>query len=144
MVGKLLVPPIFNVALLATVSVPPDVARLAVKVVRSNVPVDTERLPAMLAFAPKVTVLAVFAMVRLLKAVPNVPPIAWAAAPLNVTVEVPAVKAEVAELLVQFPCTTELRLFALSVPAVTVRFPFIVGAAANVTVPLGILTVRLL
>jgi hypothetical protein len=117
---------------------------LAVKLARSNVPVDTDRLLAMVAFAPKVTVLAVFAMVRLLKAVANVPPIAWATAPLNVTVEVPAVKAEVAELLVQFPCTKEFRLFALSVPAVTVRFPFIVGAVANVTVPLGTFTLRLL
>jgi len=60
-----LVPPIFNVALLATVSVPPAVARLAVKAARSNVPVVTERLPVMLVFAPKVTVLAEFAMVRL-------------------------------------------------------------------------------
>ena len=74
--GKVFVPPIFNVALLDTVSVPPAVARLAVKAARSNVPVVTERLPVVLVFAFRVTVLAVLAMMRLLKAVAKVPPIA--------------------------------------------------------------------
>lgn len=43
MVGKPFVPPIFNVAPFNTVKVPPDteLPRLAVKVLRSNVPAAT-------------------------------------------------------------------------------------------------------
>ena len=40
---------------------------------RSNIPLDTERLPAMLAFAFNVTVFEVPATVKLLKLVTNVP-----------------------------------------------------------------------
>ena len=138
-----MLPPIFRVALFATVSVPPAVVRFAVKLPRSKVPLETDRLPTTFEFTPEVTV-PEFERVRLLKVVANEPPIDWALVPLNVTVEVPAVKAEVAELLVQFPCAKEFRLFALNVPAVRVRLPFIAGAAPNVTVPPGMLTVRLL
>jgi len=73
-----------------------------------------------------------------------VPPTVCAVAPVKVMVFVPAVKAVVEALFVQLPATPKLKLLALRVPAVTVRFPFMVVAAPNVTVPAGTLTVRLL
>ena len=137
-----MVPPIFNVALFETVSVPPAVERLAVKVARSKVPLDMERLPVTLAFVPKVTVLAVLAIVRLLKVVANVPPIACAAVPLKVTVLVPAVKAVVETLLVQLPLTVTLKLLAFSVPAEISRLLLIVRAAGK-SRPLLLVSVKL-
>jgi len=130
-----LVPPIFSVALLEAVRVPPAVARLAVNAARSRVPLETDRLPVTLALAPRVTVLAVFASVRLLKVVPNVPPIACAVAPLNVTVPDPAVKAVVETLFIQLPATPRFKLLALSSPAVIVKFPVSEVAAPRVVVP---------
>jgi len=44
MVGKVFVPPIFKAAPLATVTVPPLLARFAVKPPRSNTPTETVRL----------------------------------------------------------------------------------------------------
>ena len=46
MAGKLFVPAIFSLAPFATVTVPPDEARFAVKVDRSRVAAETLRLPA--------------------------------------------------------------------------------------------------
>ena len=121
MLGKTLVPPIFRVARFDTVRAPPELARLAVKVTRSNVPLDTVRLPVTLAFMPKLTVLALLASVRLLKVVAKEPPMDCVVLPLKVRFPLPAVKAEVETLFAQLPATLILKLLAFNVPALRVR-----------------------
>ena len=138
-----MVPPIVNVALLDTVRLPPALARLAVKLARSNVPLLTERSPLMLTFILNVTTAVALEMIRLLKVVALVPLITWAVVPLKVTVAVPAVNAIVETLFVQFPFIAMLKLFAFSVPAVINRLLFIVIAAGKRR-PLELLSVKLL
>ena len=135
-------PPMFKVALLDTVSTPPDVARFAVKVTRSKVPLDTERLLLIVVLTAKETVLPVFAAVRLLNVVTYVPPIIWADVPLKVTVAVPPANAAVEALLVQLPTTPILKLFADNMPAVSTRLLFTVIAFGKRS-PLVLLSVRL-
>lgn len=142
MAGKVLVPPTFKKALLATVSEPPALARLTVKAARSNIPPDTRRSPMTIALAFKVTVPAELATVRLLKLVANVPPIAWAVVPLKVTMAVPAVKAAGDTLFVQFPMAAIAKLFAFRVPALIKRLPLIVMAAGKRR-PSALLSVKL-
>ncbi|MNR56673.1 hypothetical protein D3C85_1772920 [compost metagenome] len=62
-----------------------------------------------------------FATVRLLKVVLAVPPILWALLLLKVTVPVPAVKAVLFTLLIQFPPMVRLKFAAFSIPAEMVR-----------------------
>ena len=56
MAGSVPVPPIFNVAPLPTVNVPPLVARFAVNVDKSSVPPETVRSPATVAVPARVFV----------------------------------------------------------------------------------------
>ena len=74
-VGYVLFPPIFKVALLFTVSIPPDVNLFAVKVPKSNMPAEINRSPAILILEFKLTEPAVFVTLISLKLVTKVPPI---------------------------------------------------------------------
>ena len=68
-------PPIFKVALLFTVSIPPDVNLFAVKVPKSNMPAEINRSPAILILEFKLTEPAAFVTLISLKLVTKVPPI---------------------------------------------------------------------
>lgn len=125
-----MVAPIFKVALLPTYNVPPAVVLLAVNAPISNVPPDTVKLEDIAAFTLRVTVLAVLAITISEKVVVKDPPILCALVPLNVVVDVPAVKAVVAALLIQLPLKDILKLFACKVPLVSVKL-FNVIAAGN-------------
>ncbi len=138
-----MVPPIFRVALLETVSVPPALVRLAVKPLMSNIPLVTVRSPLMSTAEFKVTMLPALAIVTLLKVVANAPPIIWVVAPLKVAVAVPAAKEVVEELLVQLPLTDTLKLLAFSVPASIERLLLTVIAAGKRR-PLVLLSDKLL
>ena len=70
-----MVPPIFKVALLFTVSVPPDVNLFAVKAPKSNIPAEINKSPAILISAFKLTEPTAFVTLISLNPVTKVPPI---------------------------------------------------------------------
>lgn len=140
--GYVLVPPIFSVALLLTVRFPPEVNLFAVKELISSMPFDTIRSPAILIFVTKDTEPEEFVTLISLKLVTKVPPIVCVLVPLKNIVEVPAAKAPVPALFIQFPPTSMENPLGFNVPAVTVRL-FTTVVAAGIIKPFALLSVRL-
>src|SRR5256885_2066593 len=118
----------------AVVQFPPEIS-MYVEVV-FTIPLVSVSVPFAVSLIPSDTPPAVFAMVRLLKVVELVPPIACAATPFKLTVLVLAVN--VAPLLVKLRPTLCVELPALNVapaPSVTSRMTVSALPAVNVPVP---------
>jgi hypothetical protein len=89
LVGRLFVPPIFRVAPLLTVSVPPAAVRLAVNAPRSSTPELTVRLLFTAEFTPRVSVPLGLFTTRLLNVGEFGPLMLCAPAPVKLKVPVP-------------------------------------------------------